>query len=90
VSVSSAGKSTPTEPAGVERLDPWMHRNPQYVAGIWTLFALASTASAIFSDGSELVVVLKLLVTLGWLVLAAREARRYRAQREHSTTTGAS
>jgi hypothetical protein len=82
----SAGKSAPTEPTGVERLEPWMRRNPQYVAGIWTFFALAWAAMAVLSDDHGVPLALKLALPLGWALLAVREVRRYRTQQKSPTT----
>jgi hypothetical protein len=78
--MSSAGES-PTEPTGVNRLDPWMRRHPQYVAGIWAFLALTSAVGVVLADGDEPILALKLALTLGWTLLAFREVRRYRAQR---------
>lgn len=72
---------SPAEPTGVNRLDPWMRRHPQYVAGIWAFFALTSVVGVVFADGDELMLAFKLALTLGWTLLAFREVRRYRAQR---------
>jgi hypothetical protein len=71
----------PAEPTGVNRLDPWMRRHPQYVAGIWAFFALTSAVTAVLASGDEPLVVIRLVLTLGWTLLALREVRRYRAQR---------
>lgn len=49
--------------------------------GIWALFALTSALSVILADGDEPIRALKLALTLGWMLLALREVRRYRAQR---------
>lgn len=76
----------PTEPTGVNRLDPWMQRHPQYVAGIWAFFALTSAVSAVLASGDEPWLVLRLALTLGWTLLALREARRYLAQRQRDST----
>jgi hypothetical protein len=70
-----------TEPTGVNRLDPWMRRHPQYVAGIWAFFALTSAVTAALTSGDEPLIVVRLAMTLGWTLLALREVRRYRAQR---------
>lgn len=78
--MSSASKSPPAEPTGVNRLDPWMRRHPQYVAGIWAFLALTSAVGVVLADGDEPMLALKLALTLGWTLLAFREVRRYRAQ----------
>jgi hypothetical protein len=72
---------SPAEPSGVNRLDPWMRRHPQYVAGIWAFFALTSAVGVVLADGDEPMLAFKLALTLGWTLLAFREVRRYRAQR---------
>lgn len=77
----SNATESPAEPSGVNRLDPWMRRHPQYVAGIWAFFALTSAVGVVLADGDELMLALKLALTLGWTLLAFREVRRYRAQR---------
>ena len=86
MSTSNADGSPPAEPRSVERLDPWMRRNPQYVAGIWTFFALACVAMAILSDDHGVLLALKLALPLGWVLLAVREVRRYRTQQQSPTT----
>jgi hypothetical protein len=75
--MSNAGES-PTEPTGVNRLDLWTRRHPQYVAGIWTFLALISAGGVVLAD-DEPIIALKLALTLGWTLLAYREVRRYRA-----------
>jgi hypothetical protein len=72
------------EPTGVNRLDPWMRRHPQYVAGIWAFFALTSAVTAVLASGDEPLSVIRLALTLCWTLLALREVRRYRAQRSRN------
>lgn len=82
--MTGTGKVTseqPVEPTGVNRLDPWMRRHPQYVAGIWAIFALTSALGVISADGDEPMLALSAVLALGWTTLSVREVRRYRAQR---------
>ena len=79
--MSGASEAPSTEPSGVNRLDPWMRRHPQYVAGIWAFFALVSAVGVVVGDGDGPPLALKLVLPLGWTLLALREVRRYRAQR---------
>ncbi|HYJ23351.1 MAG TPA: hypothetical protein VEW07_15175 [Solirubrobacterales bacterium] len=81
--MTSPGKGTseqPAEPTGVNRLDPWMRRHPQYVAGIWGFFALTSGFFAIATP-EEPFRAFRVVLALGWTLLAVHEVRRYRAQR---------
>lgn len=63
-------------PTGVNRLDPWMRRHPQYVAGIWGFFALTSAFFAIVTP-EEPYRAIRVVLALAWALLAVREARRY-------------
>jgi hypothetical protein len=59
-----------------------MRRHPQYVAGIWAIFALTSTLGVISADGDEPMLALSAVPALGWTILSVREVRRFRAQGE--------
>jgi hypothetical protein len=78
--MGSASES-PTEPSGVNRLDPWMRRHPQYVAGIWAFFALTSAFFAVVTH-EEPERAFKIVFAVAWALVAVREVRRYRALRQ--------
>lgn len=78
--MSNTSESPAAEPTGVNRLDPWMRRHPQYVAGIWAFFALTSAFFAIATP-EEPHRAFRIVLAVAWALLAVREVRRYRAQR---------
>jgi hypothetical protein len=79
-SVEPVTNKEPAEPAGVNRLDPWIRRHPQYLAGLWAFFALTSLFFAVIAP-DEPYRAFKIAFAVVWALLAAREVRRYRAQR---------
>ncbi|HXR29719.1 MAG TPA: hypothetical protein VN752_01090 [Solirubrobacterales bacterium] len=70
----------PAGPTGVNRVDPWMRRHPQYVAGVWAFFALTSAFFAVITH-EEPQRAFRIVFAVAWTLLAFREVRRYRAQR---------
>jgi hypothetical protein len=78
--MSNASRFPPAEPTGVNRLDRWVRRNPQYVAVIWAFFALTSLFFAATTH-EEPYRAFKFAFAVAWALLAFREVRRYRAQR---------
>ncbi len=77
--MTDRSESQLAEPTGVNRLDPWMRRHPQYVAGIWAFFALTSAVLAVLTH-EEPERAFKIVFALAWALFAVREIRRYRAQ----------